>query len=59
MKEIARQLFVHALGESSVEKGFSRHVHCDHGVLRIAEGDVGTPVVVVNGIVDSLPLEQS
>lgn len=37
MKEIARHLFAHALGESSVEKAFSRHVQCDGGVLRISE----------------------
>jgi glycerate 2-kinase len=37
MKEIARHLFEHALGESSVEKAFSRHVHCDRGVLRVSE----------------------
>lgn len=37
MKEIARRLFEHALAESSVEKAFSRHVHCDRGVLRVSE----------------------
>jgi len=37
MKEIARHLFEHALGESSVEKAFSRHVHCDRGILRVSE----------------------
>jgi hydroxypyruvate reductase len=37
MKEIARQLFERALGASSVDKAFSRHVHCDRGVLRVAE----------------------
>jgi len=37
MKEIARQLFEHALGASGVEKAFSRQVQCDRGVLRVSE----------------------
>src|SRR5438270_13321779 len=37
MKEIARHIFDHALRESSISRAFSRHVHCERGVLRICE----------------------
>ena len=37
MKEIARHIFDHALRESSISHAFSRHVHCDRGVLRICQ----------------------
>ena len=37
MRTIARQIFLHALREASIAKGFDRHVHCDHGVLRVCE----------------------
>jgi glycerate 2-kinase len=37
MKEIARHIFDHALRESSISQAFSRHVHCERGVLRICE----------------------
>ena len=37
MRSIARQLFLHALAESSVEKAFQRHVDCERGVLRVCE----------------------
>jgi glycerate 2-kinase len=37
MKEIARHIFEHALRESSVGRAFSRHVHCERGILRICE----------------------
>jgi len=37
MRAIARQLFLRALGEATVEKAFERHVGCDRGVLRICE----------------------
>jgi glycerate 2-kinase len=37
MKEIARHIFEHALRESSISEAFSRHVHCERGVLRICE----------------------
>ena len=37
MREAARQIFSEALGESSVEKGFARHVDCERGVLRVCE----------------------
>jgi glycerate-2-kinase len=37
MKEIARHIFEHALRESSISSAFSRHVHCERGVLRICD----------------------
>jgi glycerate 2-kinase len=37
MRETALQIFNHALAESSIAKAFGRHVHCDHGVLRVCE----------------------
>ena len=37
MKKIARHIFEHALRQTSVSAAFSRHVHCDRGVLRICE----------------------
>jgi len=37
MKEIARHIFDHAMRESSISRAFSRHVHCDRGVLRICD----------------------
>lgn len=37
MKEIARHIFDHALRESSISRAFSRHLHCERGVLRICE----------------------
>src|SRR5437868_5268919 len=37
MRAIARQLFLRALGEATVEKAFQRHVNCERGVLRICE----------------------
>jgi hydroxypyruvate reductase len=37
MKEIARHIFDHALRESSISHAFSRHVHCERGVLRLCE----------------------
>jgi hydroxypyruvate reductase len=37
MKEIARHIFEHALRESGISQTFSRHVHCERGVLRICE----------------------
>src|SRR3984893_9281716 len=37
MKEIARHIFDHALRDSSISRAFSRHVHCERGVLRICE----------------------
>jgi hydroxypyruvate reductase len=37
MKEIARHIFDHAMRQSAVSRAFSRHVHCERGVLRICE----------------------
>jgi hydroxypyruvate reductase len=37
MKEIARHIFDHAMRESGIGRAFSRHIHCERGVLRICE----------------------
>ncbi|MGA9043212.1 MAG: DUF4147 domain-containing protein [Terriglobales bacterium] len=37
MRVTARHLFEHALTESSIDRAFERHVHCERGVLRICE----------------------
>ncbi len=37
MKEIARHIFDHAMRESGIGRAFSRHVHCERGVLRVCE----------------------
>ncbi len=37
MREAAREIFLHALAEASIAKGFARHVHCERGVLRVCE----------------------
>ena len=37
MRVTARHLFEHALGESSIDRAFERHVSCERGVLRIRE----------------------
>ena len=37
MRDTAREIFHHALAEASIAKAFSRHVHCERGVLRICE----------------------
>jgi glycerate 2-kinase len=37
MRVTARHLFEHALTESSIDRAFERHLHCDRGVLRICE----------------------
>ena len=37
MRAIARQLFLHALSETTVERAFERHVYCERGVLRVCE----------------------
>lgn len=34
---VARQIFQHALTESSIRKAFDRHVQLDHGILRVGE----------------------
>lgn len=37
MRQSARDIFLHALAEASIARGFARHVHCERGVLRICE----------------------
>lgn len=37
MRSIARQLFLHALAEATVERAFQRHISCERGVLRVCE----------------------
>src|SRR5258708_5906929 len=37
MRATAREICLHALAESSIEKAFARHVHCDRGVLRVCD----------------------
>ncbi len=37
MREVARQIFRHALAQATVEKAFQRHVSCERGVLRVCE----------------------
>ncbi|HEY6968139.1 MAG TPA: DUF4147 domain-containing protein [Candidatus Angelobacter sp.] len=37
MRSVAREIFLHALAESSVEKAFARHLSYERGVLRIAD----------------------
>jgi|SRR5579872_511427 len=37
MRESARSIFLQALNEASISRGFSRHLECERGVLRICE----------------------
>ena len=37
MREKAREIFLLALAEASISKGFARHVHCERGLLRVCE----------------------
>lgn len=37
MREAAPEIFLRALAEASIAKGFARHVHCERGVLRVCE----------------------
>jgi glycerate 2-kinase len=37
MRDVARSIFQHALAESSIAKAFTRHVHCERGILRVCE----------------------
>ena len=37
MRAQAQDIFLHALGESSIEKAFARHVNYDRGVLRVCD----------------------
>ena len=44
MRAIAREIFQHALEESSIERGFSRNLHYERGILQVGEDlyDLGT-----------------
>ena len=37
MRESARAIFLRALADASIEKGFARHVHCERGILRVCD----------------------
>jgi glycerate 2-kinase len=37
MRTAAREIFRQALAEASIDSAFSRHVHCERGVLRVCE----------------------
>ena len=37
LRQVARDIFQHALAEASIAKGFARHVHCERGILRVCE----------------------
>jgi glycerate 2-kinase len=37
MRQIARDIFRHALAEASIAKGFARHVLCERGILRVRD----------------------
>ena len=37
MRTIARKIFQHALDESSIERGFARNLHYEHGILQSGE----------------------
>ena len=37
MRNMARQIFLRALSETTVEKAFQRHLHYERGVLRVGE----------------------
>jgi glycerate 2-kinase len=37
MRDTARELFRYALAEASIAQAFTRHVHCERGVLRVCE----------------------
>jgi glycerate 2-kinase len=37
MRETAREIFHHALAQATISSAFTRHVHCERGVLRICE----------------------
>ena len=36
-RETAREIFLRALAEASISRGFARHVNCERGVLRVRE----------------------
>jgi glycerate 2-kinase len=37
MRQTARDIFLHALSEASISSAFSRHMHCERGVLRLCD----------------------
>jgi hydroxypyruvate reductase len=37
MRDAARSIFMEALREASIAKGFARHVNCERGILRVRE----------------------
>ena len=37
MRSAAREIFLHALSEASIEKAFDRQVHYQRGVLRVCD----------------------
>ncbi len=37
LRRVAREIFMHALTESSIRKAFDRHVSLDRGILRVGE----------------------
>ena len=37
IRDAARSIFLEALSQASIAKGFDRHVHCDRGILRVRE----------------------
>ncbi len=37
MRQAAREIFLRALAEASIGKGFARHVNCERGILRVRE----------------------
>ncbi len=37
MRDAARSIFIDALSEASIAKGFDRHVQCERGILRVRE----------------------
>ncbi|MCU1256029.1 MAG: glycerate 2-kinase, partial [Candidatus Angelobacter sp.] len=37
MRSAAREIFLHALSEASIEKAFDRHVSYQRGVLRVCD----------------------
>jgi hydroxypyruvate reductase len=38
IRSVAREIFQHALEESSIERGFSRNLRCEQGVLKAGDG---------------------
>src|SRR4051812_40417276 len=37
MRDAARSIFLEALSQASIASGFSRHVQCERGILRVCE----------------------